>query len=377
MANARDITFATANLHNLQDWDGHTYDTDKTRFADQDEYKRRIDWLAEKLHWLDADVIGFQEIWSVRALKDVFKAAGLTADYELIARDAPGIGKPQVGLAVRKGWKQGEEEWIPDFPETFKFEGFREQHGAQEPISVSIKSFSRPVLRATIAPPASRRKPPPVNVYVAHLKSKGPARLVSTDKDSAYKNHSTITGLAVAHIRRMMEAGALRARLDAEMKEEDSDDLSPTVVMGDLNDDTHAVSTALLSAQPTYKLTASDRKGQKSDKGLYSCETLQQYRSQRHVYYTYNYRNALSSLDHIMVSEEFYDHSRKRHWSFVEMEILNDHLNFADEGRKEKKRLISETGAVDHGLVRAEFVWDPIEDDIKRMAKKYADSKSS
>lgn len=72
-----------------------------------------------------------------------------------------------------------------------------------------------------------------------------------------------------------------------------------------------------------------------------------------------------------MVSEEFYDHSRKRHWSFVEMEVINDHLAYADESRKEKTRLLSETGAVDHGLVRAEFVWDPIEEDIKRIARNF------
>jgi len=371
MANARDMTFATVNLFNLQDWDGHTYATNKTAFDDEAEYARRIAWLADRVKWLEADIIGFQEVWSVAALKDVFRAAGILEGYDLIARDAPGIGKPQVALALRKGWLAGEAGWIENFPPTFQFSGFREKHGAEEEISVSINRFSRPVLRAVIRPPVSREKTPPVTVYVAHFKSKGPARLAEIEPDTALTHHFTITSKAVAHIRRIMEAGAMRAILDAEMKSEDSDDLSPTVVIGDLNDETHAVSTALLSAEPTYRLTASSRAGHKSDRGLYSCETLQQYRSQRDVYYTYNYRNTLSTLDHIMVSEEFYDHSRKRQWSFVEMEVVNDHLAYSDETRKEKERLFSQTGAVDHGLVRAEFAWDPIEEDIKRIARKF------
>lgn len=375
MANSRDLVFATINLLNLHLWNGHTYSNKTTAFKDEEAYKRRIAWLADRLLWLEADVIAFQELWSVAALNDLFARAGLTDQFELIAKDAPGLGQPQVALAVRRGWQIGEAQWIDLFPDTFKFRGFREKYGAKEAISISIDKFSRPVLQVTIQPPGDRPKAPPVNVLVAHLKSKAPSDLVkiegSSDENTALHHHATVTKKTVAHVRRMMEAGALRVLLDQIMKSEESEALSPTVVIGDLNDDTHAVSTELLSGEPTYNVAVSSTAGRQSDKGLYSCETLQQYRSQRHVYYTYSYKNNLSTLDHIMVSEEFYDHSKKRQWSFVEMEVVNDHLAYADESKSEKQRLMDATGAVDHGLVRAKFAWDPIKEDIKRIAEAY------
>ena len=103
--------------------------------------------------------------------------------------------------------------------------------------------------------------------------------------------------------------------------------------------------------------------GETADKGLYTVETLQQYRSQRHVYYTYIYRNKLETLDHILVSEEFYDHSRKRQWSFRETEVYNDHINASEKARTE------ESGGTDHGIVRAYFDWNPIEKEIEKIAK--------
>jgi hypothetical protein len=51
------------------------------------------------------------------------------------------------------------------------------------------------------------------------------------------------------------------------------------------------------------------------------------------------------------VSEEFYDHSRKRRWSFREMEVINDHLN---------REQFKDEGASDHGIVRAYFDWNPM-----------------
>lgn len=152
-----------------------------------------------------------------------------------------------------------------------------------------------------------------------------------------------------------MEAGALRAILDEVMASETKADLSPTVVIGDLNDSAPSVTTELITNQPTYRVMQKSRAGITSDKGLYSVERLQQYRSQRDVYYTHIYRHKRESLDHVLLSEEFYDHSRKRHWSFREMEVFNDHLN---------REAFKERGATDHGLVRAHFDWNPMPAEI-------------
>nr|WP_254007664.1 endonuclease/exonuclease/phosphatase family protein [Rhizobium sp. L1K21] len=321
----------------------------------------KVAWIGAQIRLLDAEVIGFQELWSRQALVDAFDRAGLQDDYDIVARDAPGRGRPQVALAVKKG-SNGQSQlldgagWIENFPDDFRFDNLHETDGASEEINITITKFSRPVLAATIQPQGKSPTPPPVKIYVAHLKSKGPARLSFADpKPVVLQHHAKITQSAVAHIRRIMEAGAMRAMLDAVMKSTDEVKISPVVVLGDLNDDTLSVSTELLADQPTYRVIQKSRAGEQSDKGLYTGERLQQYRSARHVYYTHIYKDKRESLDHILVSEEFYDHSRKRLWSFRELEVFNDHLN---------RESFEKIGASDHGLVRAYFDWNPMPEEI-------------
>jgi len=358
--NMRDLSFATFNLLNLQVPGGLTY-SDRPPFPDDAEgraaYDRKIAWTGEKIRMLDAEVIAFQELWAHEALEAAFDAAGLRGDYDLVARDAPGRGRPQVALAVRKDRHGNPQlrpgaDWIADFPADFRFDGLRETDGAEEEITITINRFSRPILRAVVQAEGTGPTPPPVTVYVAHLKSKGPARLsFARPQPVALETYTGITMSAVAHIRRVMEAGALRAILNGVMTAENDRAISPVVVLGDLNDDTMSVTNELISDQPSFRVIEKSRAGLSADKGLYAAERLQQYRSARHVYYTHIYKHKRESLDHILVSEEFYDHSRKRHWSFRELEVYNDHLNrdaFEDEG------------ATDHGLVRAYFDWNPM-----------------
>lgn len=359
-ANMRDLSFATFNLYNLQVPGGITYGTSAAipdTNKGQAEYKRKIDWTAAQLRRLDAEVIGFQELWARQALVDAFEAAGLIGDYDLVARDAPGRGRPQVALAVRKD-RHGESQLLPgagweaSFPDGYRFDRVREVDGSSEEVTITLSEFSRPVLTAKIQAEGRSPKPPIVTVYVAHLKSKGPARVSFAEpKPEILGSHPNIAKSALSHVRRVLEAGALRAMLDEVMVSEDRDALSPVVVMGDLNDGTLSVTNELISDQPSYRLIEKSTAALSSNKGLYSAEQLQQLRSLRHVYYTYIFSNKLESLDHILVSEEFYDHSRKRRWSFREMEVFNDHV-----GRPEDK----DAGSSDHGLVRAYFDWNPM-----------------
>ena len=66
--------------------------------------------------------------------------------------------------------------------------------------------------------------------------------------------------------------------------------------------------------------------------------------------YTHVFKNSRESLDHILVSQEFYDNSRKRIWAFDGMEVANDHLNRNDH---------KQTGTTDHGIVKATFKYHP------------------
>lgn len=361
--NMRDLSFATINLLNLQLPGGLTYGSTPV-FPDTAEgrqlYQRKIAWLANRVRDVDAEVIAFQELWAAEALHDVFRAAGLIDRYDIVARDAPGRGRPQVALAVRKG-RRGDSQLLPgadwqaQFPEHFTVDKVRESAGAEEEITITLNEFSRPVLIARIQPEGTRPTPPAITVIVAHLKSKGPARVsFAAPRPEILQHHAALAKSALSHVRRVMEAGALRAMLDGMMTASNEAPLSPTVVLGDLNDDTLSVTTELLTGAPGYRFFEKSTSGTRSDKGLYTVERLQQLRSMRHVYYTHVYKNKRESLDHVLVSEEFYDHSHKRHWSFRSMEVINDHLN-----RPDFEDLL---GATDHGIVRAFFDWNPRDD---------------
>ena len=120
------------------------------------------------------------------------------------------------------------------------------------------------------------------------------------------------------------------------------------VVLGDLNDGQHSNTLNIVTSQPRY-LTGLSKGG--GDIDLYAGQTLQQYRSERDVYYTHVFNGTRESLDHILVSEEFYDNSRDRIWAFDGMEVYNDHLNREEHAKDD--------GANDHGIVRTSFVYEP------------------
>ena len=350
--NMRDLSFATFNLFNLQVPGGVTYGAPlPDDAAGRAAHAAKLDWTAAMLRALDAEVIGFQECWSAAALAECFARAGLSDRYDLVARDAP-PRRPQVALAVRRD-RDGASQlmdgatWVEDFPPDFRLRDVVEDQGAQEEVTVTIDSFSRPVLRARIRPEASRRPhPPEVEVLVAHLKSKGPARLDFRASAPSERGVRDTLRSVVSHVRRVMEAGALREMLEAEPD-------TPRVVMGDLNDGSLSVTTQLISGEPGYRVIEKSTRGNAARGKLYSVERLQQYRSLRHVYYTYIFDDRRESLDHVLVSPHFYDHARTRLWSFREMRIWNDHVG---DGRAKV------AGASDHGIVRAAFDWNPMPD---------------
>jgi hypothetical protein len=183
-----------------------------------------------------------------------------------------------------------------------------------------------------------------VSVFVAHSKSKMPAQVNREkwfkDDKPFYGRHREGIGAALSTIRRSAEASALRMLLTEAMKGNDN----PVVVLGDLNDDKRSNKLNIISGQPNYLLSGLTQGG--SDVDLYSAGTLQEYRSERDVYYTHVHQNSRESLDHILVSQEFYDNSKKRVWAFLGSEVMNDHLSREDH---------KESGTTDHGIVKATF----------------------
>ncbi|MCU4175225.1 endonuclease/exonuclease/phosphatase family protein [Carboxylicivirga sp. N1Y90] len=338
MSNLKEITFANCNLFNLQLPGKSMYGGSKWT---QEQYDKKIKWTSNIVQSLDADVIGFQELWHADALTEVFKKAGLLNDYTLMTQEATG-SKIVCAAAVRKSLSPNTPEWMTDFPDKFILKSKGDDPQTRD-IQINIDSYSRPVLRFSIEPRNNHK----INVCVCHFKSKAPSKIYKNqwyieDKDY-YSKHSEGIGSALSTIRRTAEAAALRMTLIDELKGTDT----AMVVLGDLNDSQLSNTLNVLSGQPTYLSVLSKGGG---DADLYSVATLQEYRSLRDVFYTHIHQNIKESLDHILVSQEFYDNSKKRIWAFAGMDIMNDHLN--NEEHKED-------GSSDHGIVKATFKYKP------------------
>jgi len=343
---------ATFNLYNLNLPGRPVYASDQDGWT-RDQYDMKIAWTAHQIGLMQADVFGFQELWHARALADALARSEATDQYDvLVPPDADG-GKIVCAAIARKGLLVGEPDWIEDFPE-----GFILQSQGDDPqtpqIAVNITGFSRPVLHFTIKP---RKAEPDVHVYVCHFKSKAETKVYNEDwfKDDKdfYGKHQKNLGAALSTIRRTAEAAALRFLLTEQMKGTDV----PVIVLGDINDGQHSNTANILTEQPRYLVGDSLGGG---DISLYTAQTLQEYRSTRDVYYTHIFQDMMESLDHILVSEEFYDNSRKRVWMFDGMTVNNDHLNFDDH---------KESGTNDHGVICARFKYKPIKAEAKEIAE--------
>jgi predicted extracellular nuclease len=305
--NLRKLSIGTFNLYNLNE-PGMPIYSDPNGWT-QAEYDLKIGWTQGILRLLHPDIFGFQELWHRASLEKALAASGLAGDYDVLAPpDATGTHIVCAAI-VRKGLVTGMPEWIVNFPPKFvlKSSGDDPQTAA---ISVNIDSFSRPVLHFTVRP---REDQEPVHVYVCHFKSKGPTEVFREGwyraDEATYKKHRINLGSALSTIRRTAEASALRFMLSEQMK----DTRTPVIVLGDINDGQLSNTQNILTEQPRYLVGDSLGGG---DVSLYTAQTLQEYRSSRDVYYTHIFQDMMESLDHILVSEEFYDNSRKRIWMF-------------------------------------------------------------
>lgn len=345
------LSIASFNLFNLNEAGLPVY-TDANGWS-EDEYRKKIDWTARNIRSLHPDVLGFQELWHATSLGNALTASGLAGEYDVVV-PTDAAGKRIVNAAiVRKGLLTGEPRWIVGFPEKFVLRSSGDD--PQTPlISVSIRGFSRPVLHFTIKP---RDQHGDVHVYVCHFKSKGPTKVFNEEWFKAdratYQKHSSNLGAAISTIRRTAEASALRFMLSDQMKQTDT----PVVVIGDINDGQTSNTVNILTEQPHFLVGDSLGGG---DTSLYAAQTLMEYRNTRDVYYTHVHNDMMESLDHILVSQEFYDNSRKRLWLFEGLTISNDHLNWNTH---------KADGTNDHGIVCATFKYKPIKVEARAIAE--------
>jgi endonuclease/exonuclease/phosphatase family metal-dependent hydrolase len=176
-----------------------------------------------------------------------------------------------------------------------------------------------------------------LHLIVVHMKSKRPKFLqdgagnpLEDRDDPAITARATLRSLLM----RAAEAAALR-RIVVGITSRTRD---PLVLMGDLNDGPHAVTTQMIAAT---QAVAFDR--QARDTALYLAAEVQvEPALKRDMAYSHLHQGWPEVLDQIWVSEEFVAGSKFGIGDVRRVEVFNDHLHEPRDGSRS-----------DHGFVRA------------------------
>lgn len=317
------LQLATCNLLNLA-LPGQAFYEGQDPY-DAAEHERKLAWLSGMLARLNAEVCGFQEVWHEAALK----AAAVRSGQRFTAVIAPGAeqgatGTPRVGLASKLAVEAVEA--IADFLPA-------EQVAVPE---IGLHSrFERPLLHATLR----LRTGAPLHVLVCHLKSKRPKYLqdaaghaLEDRDDPAVTARATLRSLLM----RAAEAAALRRVVVGITARQGQSE--PLVLLGDLNDSPHAVTTQMIAATQAVAYDKGAR-----DTALYHAwDVATEPALKRDMAYSHVHQGWPELLDQIWVSEEFVAGSRFAIGDVRRVEVFNDHLH---ESRERWRS--------DHGFVRA------------------------
>jgi endonuclease/exonuclease/phosphatase family metal-dependent hydrolase len=287
-----------------------------------EEYRRKVDWLGGMFARLGADVFGLQEVWDEAALRAAFAASPLHPFHVASPGAEQGAaGTPRVALATRlqvletesiSEFAAGDVVAVPELGEHCRFE--------------------RPVLRAVLR----MRHGLTLNVLVVHLKSKRP-KFLQDEAGEALEDLDDPAVVARATLRSLIMRGAEAAALRRVVIGLTRKSRDPLLLLGDMNDGPHSVTSQLIAAT---QAVAFDR--QARDVALFHADAVQTEPLRRDVGWSHVHQGWPEILDQVWVSEEFVATSKFALGDVCRVEYFNDHLH---EGRDRARS--------DHAFVRA------------------------
>lgn len=359
-----------------------------------EEHAWKEDWLADQLLTMDADVVCFQEIFEVDALREVVTETdlrGLALNKAAIpdrskryARKAifrklayvpypdaalafapnandgkPGQRRPGLAVLSRLGFV-GDPVVVQvlDRPVEIPFQELTGEDGG----FYRLARLSRPILKVRV-PVGSNV----ITVFNCHLKSKlgefprAPGAPYSPEANLLdYKAHARGLGNLRSGLRRMAEAWILRGLILDELQAG-----HPVMVLGDFNDGEHAVSTEIITGEAPFRNYAWMRRHDAAEAHqryskeeaaqilesieavrLHSAEKMFIRKSSRDMVYTSAFGGVFESIDQILMSRHFHpDHGGK----IGEMEYfsaLNDHLTDGSHPEAPYNKLASDHGQI-------------------------------
>ena len=267
-------------------------------------FAKKKSWIAHQLKGMNADIVGFQEVFQVEALQQALDESGLYRQAKLLAPNRTGES-PTVALVSR--FPVIDHRVIEVFPANAQLD--------VEGVVIPFNRFSRAVLSVDLALTEHLK----CTVFVVHLKSKRPMIPDDVDRNDPIEK---VKGQVRSLIQRAAEATALRVILMEFLQGQ----AHPVILMGDINDGGLAVTSQIVSGEPPFHKMQFERKTELWDVLLYHVKDIQARRSYGDFYYTHIHNGHYESLDHIMVSQEFVGENPNRVGRVNYVSVFNDHL---------------------------------------------------
>ncbi|WP_299412438.1 endonuclease/exonuclease/phosphatase family protein [uncultured Sulfitobacter sp.] len=389
------FTIASFNVKNLIVADSEYY---QFQSYTPEEYAWKRDWLADQMVTLDADIVGFQEIFDEDSLRDVITLADKygEAQNEFSLPDgtkryrkraifdklaygsyrsaeiafAPNMNdgeaghrRPGVAILSRYGFAD-EPEIIQDLGQPLDIPF---SDGAEDGGFFRISRLSRPILKVRI--PVGGRI---ITVFNCHLKSKLGEFIRPDDGGIApeadltqYDPVGRALGSARAAMRRMAEAWVLRGAIVQELRMG-----HPVMVLGDFNDAENAVSSEIISGEHPFKNYQwmlrhdAEHRGDRYSEAeaqqitedieavrLHAAEKLFVRKSLRDMVFTAAFGGVYESIDQIYMSRHFLPEYAGNIGEMEYFSVLNDHLTDGSHAEAPYNKLAS-----DHGQIMAHMI---------------------
>ncbi len=393
----KSLKIATFNVGNLvptstETQQNYFYQQGKGNQYEEVEYQQKIEWIAKQLDTMDADIVGFQEVFDLAPLVDAvnlsqkfggsnynLEIADQNPEVEQLNEDGQAINiykSPQVAVLSVEGF-QIELTPLSHFPENMNVSNVvNDKAGRSWQLALlegdaELNKFHRIVIKATITLPEEFKDVEGVEgdaakltIFVSHLKSKGPLK-AEIGEDAPDQIIDDLREDAIGKTRslliRTLEATALRHYVIDELHQ--SPDV-PLLVLGDLNDGIRSVSTEIAGGLSQRYYGREEDRNRVADLSLYSAYDFQTENTHRDIYYSYIFNGFHQTLDHILVSSHFIPrwwrkYSGRQHIGTIgRFQMFNDHVvdEEVDNLRFHKKKAYQHTKS-DHGQAIVRLDW--------------------
>ncbi|MDJ0628931.1 MAG: endonuclease/exonuclease/phosphatase family protein [Rhodobacter sp.] len=339
---------ATFNLYQFLEPPGHWYerrDDGKNTYS-TGQWTVKKNWITAQLAAMDADVVGFQEVFSADALKDLVNAAGYP-HFETVGApmqdpaDPEVFFNPIVAIASRHPISDVVPLTVDDELRAFL------------PVQDDFDFSRRPICATVVTPDFGD-----VSVYVVHLKSKRPQMDDITYPDAMpWRDRvlDTMRKLSRGHIASLLQRGAEAAAVYLRITETlEADETRPVIVLGDLNDklDSVVLQSITMSGR-IYELGGVKKAdwppgvaGQFYRFRLSDAFNMAPNETGDPRPGTHMWDRHWSTLDYVLVSDVFSPRSPNTIGQVIDFEVLNDHVENDGVGNKMQS---------DHGQVVVEL----------------------